>query len=199
MGQTFAVDEVHATDIGQKAPLLRLPDATSTAEIALAQAMEYCAQKMGLANAQEAVERIKDRDLAACSYCRYSIARQVAEALGALDENIQTIYVFDYDATPQDLCFGEAEQTMPIHLLVWTERKTGALSSLVEALDRALARNYRNVLGQGPRAHVLDVQIIDNSDVENRAGYGALLASLYHRPIKVWERWSGGDTCESEG
>jgi hypothetical protein len=24
--------------------------------------------------------------------------------------------------------------------------------------------------------------------VDTRSGYGALLASLYHRPIKVWER-----------
>jgi hypothetical protein len=188
MSQTVAVQEVHATGMGHQMPPLRLPDAASTAEIALAQAMEYCAQKMGLADGQSAVERIKEGNLAACSYCRYSVAKQVGEALGALDENIQAAYVFEYDATPQDLCFGEAMQASPIHLLIWTGRKTEALNSLVEALDRALATSFVKILGHGPRAHVLDVQIVDTHEVENRSGYGALLSSLYHRPIKVWAR-----------
>jgi len=188
MSQTSATIEVQATKIRQQTPSLRLPDAVSTAEVALAQAMEYCAQKMGLASAREAVERVKEGNAAACGYCHYSVARQVAEALGALDQNIQAAYVFDYDATPQDLCFGETVQATPIHLLVWTGRKTGALNSLVEALDGALAQQLFHLLGRGPRAHVLDVQIVDNTDVENRTGYGALLSSLYHRPIKVWER-----------
>ena len=72
--------------------------------------------------------------------------------------------------------------------MVWTGRKTGALNSLVEALDGALAQQLFHLLGRGPRAHVLDVQIVDDTDVQNRTGYGALLSSLYHRPIKVWER-----------
>jgi hypothetical protein len=188
MSQTSVVREAQATKIGQQTPSLRLPDAVSTAEITVAQAMEYCAQKMGLSSAQEAVEQLREGTAAACNYCHYSVAKQVAEALGALDQNIRAAYVFDYDATPHDVCFGEAASSMPVHLLVWTERKTGALSSLVEALDGALAQQLVNLLGRGPRAHVLDVQIVDDADVENRMGYGALLSSLYQRPIKVWER-----------
>jgi hypothetical protein len=188
MSQSSAIREVEATKIGQQTPSLRLPDAVSTADVVLAQAMEYCAQKLGLTGAQEAVGRMKEGNATACSYCQYSIAKQVAEALGALDQNIQAAYVFDYDATPQDLCYGQAVQSTPIHLLVWTARKTGALELLVEALDAALAQQLRNLLGRGPRAHMLDVQIVDDSDVQNRTGYGALLSSLYHRPIKVWER-----------
>lgn len=188
MSQTSVVREVQSTTTKQRTPSYRLPDAVSTAEIALAQGMEYCARKMGLANAQEAVDRVREGDAAACGYCHYSVAKQVAEALGALDQNLRAAYVFDYDATPGDLCLGEAVQTMPVHLLVWTERKTEALSSLVRALDQAMAQQLRDLLGRGPRAHVLDVQIVDDADVENRTGYGALLFSLYHRPVKVWER-----------
>ena len=188
MSQSSAIGEVEATQIKQQRPSLRLPDAVSTAEVVLVQAMEYCAQKLGLDGAREAVERLKEGNATACGYCHYSVAKQVAEALGALDQNIQAAYVFDYDATPQDLCFGEAVQATPIHLLVWTGRKTGALNSLVEALDGALAQQLFHLLGRGPRAHVLDVQIVDDTDVQNRTGYGALLSSLHHRPIKVWER-----------
>lgn len=188
MSQTSAVKEVRSARTKQRTPSYRLPDAASTAEIALVQGMEYCARKMGLASVQEAIERVREGDAAACGYCHYSVAKQVAEALGALDQNIRAAYVFDYDATPQDLCLGEAVQTTPVHLLLWTERKTEALGSLVEALDEAMAQQLRALLGRGPRAHVLDVQIVDNTDVENRTGYGALLSSLHHRPVKVWER-----------
>jgi hypothetical protein len=42
----------------------------------------------------------------------------------------------------------------------------------------------------GPRrlGHVLDVQVIDDSDVESRRGIAALVHSLYNRPIVLWER-----------
>jgi hypothetical protein len=30
--------------------------------------------------------------------------------------------------------------------------------------------------------------MIDDADVENRTGHGALLQAIYHRPIQIWER-----------
>ena len=169
-------------------PQWRLPDADSTAEIALAQALEFCAQKMGVAGRQAAVDCLQQGDCNAYKYCHYSIAKQVAESIGALDENVKAVYVADYDATPEDICFGEGAQTSPIHLIVWAERKTNALESLVEALDRAMAKQYANVIGPSQLAHLLDVQVVDDDDVKNRVGHGAMLSSIYHRPIQIWER-----------
>ncbi len=181
-------EEARVTGVRPQTPPLRMPDAASTAEVVVAQAMEYCARKMGLAGAEEAMERVRKGDPCAHGYCYYSIAKQVAEAMASLDRSIRAVYVFDYDATPSDLCFHETVQTTPIHLLVWTERKTEALGSLAGALDHALARKLCTMLGCGPQEHILDVQIIDDSDVEKQTGYGALLCSIHHRPIKVWER-----------
>ena len=175
-------------DAELSAPQWRLPDAASTAEIALTEALEFCAQKMGLAGRQAAVDRLRQGDNTACKYCHYSIAKQVAESLGALDENIKAVYVIDYDATPEDLCFGEGIQTSPIHLIVLAKRKTSALDSLVEALDRALVERYADTIGTRQLAHLLDVQVVDETDVKNRVGYGAMLSSLHQRPIQVWER-----------
>jgi hypothetical protein len=62
------------------------------------------------------------------------------------------------------------------------------LDSLVEALDRALVQHYADLIGQHQLAHLLDVQVIDDADVKNRVGYGAMLSSLYQRPIQVWKR-----------
>jgi len=175
-------------DAGVKTPSLHLPDASSTAAVILSQAMEYCSQKMGLKNSQAAMEHVKQGDTMACSYCHYSAAQQVADALGMLDNNVQAAYMFEYDATPEDVCMGEAAKIIPLHLLVWVERKTDALTALVESLDRAMAHSLANMLGTSPDAYVLDVQIVDDSDVKNRTAYGALLSSLFQRPIKVWDR-----------
>ena len=83
---------------------------------------------------------------------------------------------------------GEAAKIIPLHLLVWVERKTDALTALVESLDRAMAQSLANTLGTSPDAYVLDVQVVDDSDIKNRTAYGALLSSLFQRPIKVWDR-----------
>ena len=188
MAKVHSFDTTTKTDAELSTPQFRLPDADSTAEIVFSQAMEFCARKIGLPNGQAALDRLRQGDSSACQYCHYSIAKQVASSLGALDENVKSVYVVDYDATPEDLCFGEEAQTLPIHLIVWAERKTSALSSLVEALDLALVQRYMDLIGLRKLAHMLDVQVVDDADVENRVGYGAMLSSLYNRPIRVWER-----------
>ncbi len=188
MSKRTEVKSKSVVDAGVLAPSLHLPDASSTAAIILSQAMEYCAQKMGLENTQAAIEQVKQGDTMACGYCHYSAAQQVADALGMLDSNVQAAYMFEYDATPEDVCMGEAARIIPLHLLVWVERKTDALSALVESLDRAMAQSLASMLGTSADAHVLDVQVVDDSDVKNRTAYGALLSSLFQRPIKVWDR-----------
>lgn len=165
-----------------------LPDADSTAETVIHGALDFCAQKMGLDNAQMVLDHLGERDKEACGYCQYSIAKQVGDSLGALDQNIKAVYILDFDAVPGDICFAEASTGMLIHLIVWSERKTSALDSLVAALDRALAHSYGKLLNMGKLEFVLDVQVVDDSDVENRVGYGAMLSSLHQRPIQVWKR-----------
>lgn len=169
-------------------PQLRLPDSESTADIIVTQALKFCAQKMRLAGHQAVVDHLRQGDANAYKYCHYSIAKQAAESLGALDRMIKAIYVVDYDATPQDISLGDKAQASLIHLIVWVERKTKALQSLVGALDRALVQRFAEVIGTHQLAHLLDVQLVDDADVEKRVGYGAMLSSLYNRPIRVWER-----------
>jgi len=170
-------------------PPLQLPDAASIAENALIQALEFCAQKMDLDGHLAAADHVRRGNSTACTYHCYGIARRIAESLGTVDENVKAVYTLDYDATPQDLCFGKVTQgTSLIHLIVWTQRKTAAFDSLAAALDRALVQAYTDILGTHNLTTVLDVQVIDDADVEKRIGYGALLASIHHCPIQVWKR-----------
>jgi hypothetical protein len=179
---------VQQTSVETAAPPLHMPNAISAAENVLNKAIEFCARKMGLDGPQVAINRLQERDHCACEYCHYSIAEQVAAALGDLDENVKAVYLFEYDATPGDLCFSETPNVPLLHLLVWARRKTKALNSLVSTLDRALAQAYAQLIGPRQLQHFLDVQTVDDTDVENRTGYGALLSSIHHRPLKVWER-----------
>ena len=188
MTEVSSMTQTEVVDVEFTAPPLQLPDAASMAEATLAKALEFCAQKMGFDSHQAVVGHLRQGDSTTCSYYHYNLAKQVAEFLGALDENVKAVYICDYDATPEDLCFGEATQASLVHLVVWARRKTGALNSLVAALDRALVQSYADLIGMRQLAHLLDVQVIDDADVENRVGYGAMLSSIYHRPIQVWER-----------
>ena len=175
------------TKVEISAPPLRAPNANSTAEDVMNKALEFCARKMGILGREDAIIRLQQGDHRACEYCYYSIAEQVGAALGALDENVKAVYMFECEATPEDLCFGETKTSPLLHLLVWTHRKTEALNSLVAMLDRALVQNFAQLVGLPQLKYLLDVQIIDDADVTERTGYGALLHSLHHRPLKVWE------------
>jgi hypothetical protein len=170
------------------APPLQMPNANSIAEDVTSKALDFCARKLGVDGPKAAAVCLSRRDHNAVDYCHYSIADQVGAALGSLDENVQAVYMFDYDATAEDICFDESPFTPLVHLLVLVERKTEALNALVATLDRALAKSYARVVGPEGLQHLLDVQTVDTEDVAQRIGYGALLSSLHHRPLKVWNR-----------
>jgi hypothetical protein len=165
---------------------LRLPDASSAVDGALAQALDFCAARMGFDGPQAALERMRRGDPVARDYCHYSLAKQVAQALGSLDENTQSVSLYSYDATPEDLSFGDSSPTSLIHLIVRAERQTSALTSLVAALDRALVQEYAALIGPRRLAHLLDVQVITPTQVEQRTGVAALLSSIHSRPIQLW-------------
>lgn len=176
-------------DLAQPArPANSVPDADQIAAEVIDRAAEYCAQKLGLCDGQAVLTRLQEDDKSACQYCTYSIAQQVGHTLGAWDDHVQAVYVVDYDATPDDLCFASDVRPVPIHVIVWTARKTRALDALIAVLDRALTQRYCKVVQPGGPDHLLDVQVVDDVEVENRTGYGAMLASIYQRPIRVWSR-----------
>ena len=181
-------EKTRTTTVGKKTPELLLPDASSTAESIVKEAVEFCAAKMRLGDYQMVVEKLGRGDKSATSYCHYSIAKQVGESLGALDPTVQAVYIVDYDATSDDICFGTDRGIEPVHVIIQVERKTKALEALVEALDRALVRTYANLLSLQDLEHILDAQLVDGEDIKKRVGYGAMLSSLYRKPLQVWER-----------
>jgi len=187
MAETLDTKQAEVMTINLVAPFEQ--SVTSVAEGILVEAIEFCAQKIGASHPKTVIGLLEQQDRAACEYCLYSIAKQAATSLAEMDENVEAVYILDYDATPEDLCFGtEAHTTRLIHLLVWTHRKTAAFDSLVEALDRALVRACSDAIGVWNPATLLDVQVVDDADIKQRHGYGAFGAWMHQQPIQIWKR-----------
>jgi hypothetical protein len=166
---------------------LALPNAASAADAILAAALGFCAQKKQVASSDAALKLLKSGDRAASEYFQYGLAAQVAELLGGLDDEVQAVYLYDDEATPDDAAFGEVRPSL-VHLIVLAKRKTSALDSLIIGLSRAVVQSYGRLLDKPKLRHLLDVQVMDNTELDSRTGLGALMSSLHHRPSLVWKR-----------
>jgi regulator of nucleoside diphosphate kinase len=169
-------------------PWVLPPEAASVPQGLLDQALVCCAEKMHLRYPEAALALLREGSTVACSFVRHSLAEQVAEILGNRDDTVQSVFIFDVDATPSDAACGELALTSPLHLIVRTRRKTEALRTLVRVLQRALLEEYTSRVGPSQVEYLLNVQVIDPDDVEKRRGYAGLLNSLFNRPIQVWQR-----------
>ena len=173
------------------APLTRVLDPVSLVSSVIARASKVSAQKLGL-DVEDFIVRLKQHDSLACAYCRYNIARELGEALGIWNKNLKAVYTCNYDeAAAGEDCFEAVSMSALIHLIIWAEQKTKALSALIESIDRAMVQHYRDMLGFDRLENVLDVQVIDDEDVRNCRGYAALLRSINQPAIRVWQ--SGTD------
>lgn len=163
-----------------------LPDATSTAAATIEAAFEYTARKMHIADVETVPSMLRAGRADARGYFEYALAHTLGEHIGALDDEVQGVYLYDPEATPEDMVFAEFPETL-IHLVIWARRKTGALTSLLEALDRAVTAEFANRIGS-KQSSLLDFQVVDDAEVNSRMGFGAMLAWVHNRPLMVWKR-----------
>jgi hypothetical protein len=156
------------------------------------EALEFCAGKAGLKGKAQAQDVLLAGDCCVCEYLRYGLAYKLAEYLGSVDDTIQAIYAYEPEyATSVDGAIPARPNLSPgFNLIARVSRKSAALSSVAASVRSALAEEYRQ-LGC-PKANALcselDVRVVDEDEVEKRIGYGALINSLYVRPIEVWRR-----------
>jgi hypothetical protein len=146
------------------------PQRGDTARIAdkiLIQALKACAQDLALGGTEIVTEQLRQGKDPACTHMCCVLARQVAQALGALDERVRAIY------TPNGSRFHKTLSSVPaIDLTIWREQKTTAFDSLVADLDTALSQAYRDTVGTQDSSSLLDVHVIEDSDLEKHFGSG---------------------------
>ena len=156
------------------------------------EALEFCAGKTGLKGKEAAREALHTGDCCVCEYLRYALVQGVAKYLGAVDDTVQAIYTYEPEyATSGDEPITDRSDLSPgLNLIARVTRKNATLSSVVASVSLALAEEYKQ-LGC-PKVNALccelDVKVADDEEVHKRTGYGALINSLYVRPIEVWRR-----------
>ena len=156
------------------------------------EALEFCAHKAGVKDKEQVRDVLLTGDCCICEYLRYALTLKMAEYLGSVDDTIQAIYTYEPDyATRMDEAIPDRPSLSPgFNLIARVSRKSAALSSVVASMRSALAEEHSR-LGC-PKANALcselDVGVADEEEVEKRTGYGALINSLYVRPIEVWRR-----------
>jgi hypothetical protein len=75
-----------------------------------------------------------------------------------------------------------------VHLVIFANPKTAALTSLVNALNRALTLVLQESGAGVKTERFLDVQLVNSAELENLARYAALLKAPNYLPTRVWQR-----------
>jgi hypothetical protein len=155
-------------------------------------AIKFCAEKTGLTDRNQVLEALRRGDCSVCEYLRYGLAKGVAEYLGSVDDTVKAIYTYEpeYASSVEGHIPSRPNLSPGINLVAWVSRKSAALSSLVTSVNSALTEEYRQLACPKANAlcYELDVKVADDDEVQRRTGYGALINSLYVRPLEVWRR-----------
>jgi hypothetical protein len=128
-----------------------------------------------------------------CNDCRRvaaSLARQISEYLGRVDRTVKSVYHYEPVEAPG---VSPPENTPPyvgINLVVWVERKSAALSALLETLETVLKASQRNIgcADASPRCFSLDVKMVSDQEVQEQRGLGLLVERTFLRSTPVWRR-----------
>jgi hypothetical protein len=116
----------------------------------------------------------------------------VAEYLGSLDATIKVVYVFEPDtATHMDGHTPDHPRLSPgISMLIWVSHKTAALASLLTSVQQATDEEFWKLPCPEANAlcYMLDTIVVDDQEVQERRGYGAVVNSIYMAPTEIWHR-----------
>ncbi len=153
-------------------------------------AVEFSASKAFGGDVERTRKALSQGHCEVCDYVRHNLALRVGGYLGQTDPTVKAVYLFE---TEEQVEFGDSDlPTLPagISLIAWVDRKTAALAALTKALESSLAES-RRALGcvkARPMCFYLDVHVVDDVDVQERRGYGALVNSVHVEPMRVWAR-----------
>jgi len=155
-------------------------------------ALDLNTQKPGPSAQEQTMAALGRGDCAVCDRVRYGLAQGIAEYLGTVDTSLKAVYVYEPEyAVAGDSAMPESSTMSPgIHMIAWVARKSAALSSVLNMLGSSLAEEFQTLACPKANAlcYVLTVQVVDDDEVLGRTGYGALVNSLYVRPIQLWRK-----------
>ena len=160
-------------------------------QAAMESALTFCIEKMDLVDSDQVQAARSEENCPICANLRYGLAKGIAEYLGSNDHRAKAIYYYEEPNEALDWpdhCAGRPNLTPGICLIIWVSRKSPALTALIDSIAMAVDEESRRFYCPKANAmcHQLDAIVVDDSEVERRTGYGALLNSPYLRPVELW-------------
>ena len=154
-------------------------------------AVAEAADKAGLEGSELVLSAVRAGNCAVCERVRYDLAVRLADYLGAVDATVKSVFLFEPDyATGGDSAPDNEQVSLGMNVIVWAEHKSAALTAVIGTLESALSQELARL--RCARSSVLcfafNVQVVDDGEVEQRKGYGAMVDSVYVRPLEVWHR-----------
>lgn len=170
------------------APRRSWSDPATAATRIVREALRDSAERMQVANVEAVLRQLQNGDPSSWGEYQSAVAQHVGAYLETCDENVKATYIYDNEWSPDQLSADDNALAPMIHLIIWAQPKTAALRALIDILNRALALRLGQVVGKLSVAQLLDVQVIDDSEMSRRSGYAALLTSSHMRPAQVHKR-----------
>jgi Pyruvate phosphate dikinase, AMP/ATP-binding domain len=154
------------------------------------QAIAECADEIFAGDALRMRKSLLQSHCENCQCVAVCLARLIGEYLGQVDRTVKAVYNYQpLEGTGKEP-IGTSEPFVGINLVVWVERKSAALSALLETLESAFKAS-RNQIGCAiatPACFALDVMLVSDHDVQEGQGLGLLIRAASIRSIPVWNR-----------
>lgn len=154
------------------------------------QAIVECADEIFAGDALRMRQSLLQSHCENCKCVAVCLARLIGEYLGQVDRTVKAVYNYQPLEGTDKEPLGISEPFVGINLVVWVERKSAALSALLETLESAFKAS-RNQIGCAiatPACFALDVMLVSDHDVQEGQGLGLLIRAAGIRSIPVWNR-----------
>jgi hypothetical protein len=141
--------------------------------------ISHATQKLHLKR-QDILYELKEITSQAFDYFLYGFAKNFAAGFASINNNIKEAYVIGmHEAEGR-------ERDYPIILLLVAERRTAALEETVAHVNRTITKSIAEALDltKAP-AVLLDVQIIETAEKNERRGLSSFIYSWWAPAIKV--------------
>ncbi|MFN2195700.1 MAG: PEP/pyruvate-binding domain-containing protein, partial [Anaerolineales bacterium] len=121
------------------------------------------------------------------------LAGQIGEYIGQLDKTVKAVFSLVPHETARPVnqgAIGHTQKQYRLNLVVWVERKSEALSALIETLESALTISLQKsgLNGNTGEEFILDANLIDDIDVAQRRGFGLVVENQTLQSRPVWQR-----------
>ncbi len=153
----------------------------------------FCAEKRFGGDLQQTLFALRQGRCDVCAILSGCLIKQVSEYLGRMDRMVKAVYQFEPEGRLSPGGTGlraDAGSKAGINLIAWVDRKSPALIALSSTLEGVLVESRRKFgcRNTTPACYVMDVQLVDDREVQERRGYGVVVNTAYLHANQVWSR-----------